>query len=65
MIPSQTDLPPSRGAAYVRMSADRHQPLASEQIDVIREYSKRHGMQIVKVYSDEGQSGLDDQGCEF
>lgn len=31
-------------------------------MDVIREYSKRRGMQIVKVYSDEGKSGLNIQG---
>lgn len=31
-------------------------------MDVIREYAKRRGMEIVKEYSDEGKSGLNIQG---
>ena len=65
MRPGQTDLPPSRGAAYVRMSTEHHQQSASNQMDMIREYAKRRGMQIVKEYSDEGKSGVNDQGREF
>jgi len=65
MIPNQTDLPLGRSAAYVRMSAEHPHPVACEQMDVIREYAKSHGMQIVKEYSDKGRSGLDDQGCGF
>ena len=30
-------------------------------MDAIREYAKRHGMQIVKKYSDEGKSGVNIQ----
>ncbi len=41
---------------------DRHS--ASDQMDVIREYAKRHGMLIVKEYSDEGKSGLNIQDRE-
>jgi DNA invertase Pin-like site-specific DNA recombinase len=38
--------------------------LASNQMDAIREYAKRHGMQIVKEYSDEGKSGVNIQDRE-
>jgi len=59
MSPGYTDLPARHGAAYMRMSAEHQQAFASDQMDVIREYAKRHGMQIVKEYSDMGQSGLE------
>jgi DNA invertase Pin-like site-specific DNA recombinase len=65
MIPGQTDLPPSRGATYVRLSTEHQQQSASKQMDVIRDYAKRRGMQIVKEYSDEGKGGVNDQGREF
>jgi hypothetical protein len=46
MKTSKTNLPPNNVAAYVRTAiTDQH--LASKQMDVIREYAKRHGMQIV------------------
>ena len=64
MSPGQTDLPPNHGAAYVRMSAE-HQQHSNNQMAVIREYAKRHEMQIVKEYSDVNQSGVNDQGREF
>ena len=60
IVTSQTILPPIRVAAYVRTA--RQEPhLASNQMDAIREYAKRHGMQIVKKYSDEGKSGVNIQ----
>jgi DNA invertase Pin-like site-specific DNA recombinase len=65
MSPGQTDLPASRGAAYMRMSAEHQHLFASHQMDVIREYAKRRGMQIVKEYSDEDQSGVNDRGREI
>ena len=52
--------PPVRVAAYVRTSTQQPH-LASNQMDVIREYAKRHGMQIVKEYSDGGKSGVNIQ----
>jgi DNA invertase Pin-like site-specific DNA recombinase len=64
MIPSQPDLPPRRAAVYVRVSADHQQPAASKQMDVNGDLAKRHGMQMVKEYSDEGRGGLDDQGWD-
>ena len=57
MKTSKTNLPPNNVAAYVRTAiTDQH--LASNQMEVIREYAKRHGMQIVEEYSDVGKSGV-------
>ena len=55
-------LPLDPSAAYVRMSTEHQQYSTSNQLDVIREYAKRRGLDIVKVYSDEGKSGLNIQG---
>jgi len=51
-----------RVAAYVRMSTEHQKYSTSNQMDVIREYARTHGMEIVKVYSDEGKSGLNIKG---
>ena len=57
MKTSKTNLPPNNVAAYVRTAiTDQH--LTSKQMEVIREYAKRHGMQIVEEYSDVGKSGV-------
>ena len=53
---------PIFAAAYVRMSTEHQQYSTSNQMDVIQEYAKRRGMQIIKEYSDEGKSGLNIQG---
>ena len=58
--PPPTD--PILAAVYVRMSTEHQQYSTSNQMDVIREYAKRRGMQIIKEYSDEGKSGLNIQG---
>lgn len=47
-----------RAAAYVRMSTEHQQYSTSNQMDVIQEYADKHGMTIVRTYSDEGKSGL-------
>jgi DNA invertase Pin-like site-specific DNA recombinase len=52
-------------AAYVRMSTEHQKYSTSNQMDVIREYAARRGMEIVRVYSDEGKSGLQIKGREF
>src|ERR1035438_6573749 len=52
----------NRAAAYVRMSTEHQQYSTSNQMDVIREYAKRRGLEIGKIYSDEGKSGLNIQG---
>ncbi len=62
MSTGRTVLPPNNAAAYVRMSTEHQQYSTSNQMDVIREYAKRRGLEIVKLYSDEGKSGLNIQG---
>ena len=57
-------MPPNNAAAYVRMSTEHQQYSTSNQMDVIREYAKRRGKEIVKEYSDEGKSGLNIKGRE-
>jgi len=55
-------MPPIKAAAYVRMSTEHQKYSTSNQLDMIRDYAKQRGMDIVKVYSDEGKSGLNIQG---
>jgi len=62
MNKGNTDLPTVNAAAYVRMSTEHQQYSTSNQMDVVREYAQRRGLEIVKVYSDEGKSGLNIQG---
>ncbi len=59
MNPSDsTSAPLIRAAAYVRMSTEHQQYSTNNQMDVILEYAKQRGMEIVTTYSDEGKSGL-------
>ena len=44
------------------MSTEHQQYSTSNQMDVIREYAIRRNMEIIKIYSDEGKSGLNIQG---
>lgn len=44
------------------MSTERQEYSTSNQMEAILDYAKRHGIEIVKVYSDEGKSGLNVQG---
>lgn len=53
---------PNLAAVYVRMSTEHQQYSTSNQMDVIRDYAKRRGLEIAKEYSDEGKSGLNIQG---
>ncbi len=62
MSRKDNDASANRAAAYVRMSTEHQQYSTSNQMDVIREYAKRRGLEIVKEYSDEGKSGLNIQG---
>ncbi len=62
MTPGETPPDPVPAAAYVRMSTEHQQYSTSNQMDVIRDYAKRRGMQITTEYSDEGKSGLNIQG---
>lgn len=47
-----------RAAMYVRMSTDHQKYSTENQADAIREYAARRQMEIVKIYADEGKSGL-------
>ncbi len=51
-------------AAYVRMSTEHQQYSTSNQLDRIKEYAARRGMSIVRVFADEGKSGLQVRGRE-
>jgi DNA invertase Pin-like site-specific DNA recombinase len=50
--------PPARAAGYVRMSTEHQQYSIHNQLVVIQHYAIAHGIEIVRVYSDEGISGL-------
>ncbi len=47
-----------RCAAYVRMSTEHQKYSTANQLDFIREDARRRGLEILKLYSDEGKSGL-------
>jgi DNA invertase Pin-like site-specific DNA recombinase len=51
-------------AAYVRMSTEHQQYSTENQLDRIKEYAARRGMEIVRVFADEGKSGLNVKGRE-
>ena len=54
----------SRAAHYVRMSTEHQQYSPENQADIIRQYAANHNMEIVRVYSDHGRSGLNIAGRE-
>ncbi len=58
----ENDFPRANAAAYVRMSTEHQQYSTSNQMDAIREYAEHRNLDIVKIYSDEGKSGLNIQG---
>ena len=64
MRTNQKNLPSNRAASYVRTATKPQQDLISNQVDAIRKYAKRCGLQIVKEYVDEGKSGLNVQNRE-
>lgn len=45
-------------AQYIRMSTERQEYSMENQSDVIKEYARKRGMEIVRVFSDAGKSGL-------
>jgi DNA invertase Pin-like site-specific DNA recombinase len=67
MISNSPPTPPVKihVAAYVRMSTEHQKYSTSNQMDVIKDYAKRNGMEIVQVYSDEGKSGLNIKGRDM
>ena len=54
----------SRAAQYVRMSTEHQQYSPENQADIVRQYAANHNMEIVRVYSDHGRSGLNIAGRE-
>lgn len=65
----QLPLPAATGtllpvAAYVRMSTEHQQYSTENQLDRIKEYAARRGMQIDRIFADEGKSGLSVKGRE-
>jgi DNA invertase Pin-like site-specific DNA recombinase len=47
-----------RAAEYVRMSTEHQQYSTENQSDVIREYARKRGYEIVRTFTDAGKSGL-------
>ncbi|MEJ8862191.1 recombinase family protein [Pseudomonas jessenii] len=45
-------------AAYVRMSTEHQQYSTENQLDAIRLYAATHALEIIRVYTDAGKSGL-------
>jgi DNA invertase Pin-like site-specific DNA recombinase len=68
ILPQLPLAPPTDGlipvAAYVRMSTEHQQYSTENQLDRIKEYAARRGMTIVRVFADEGKSGLSIKGRE-
>jgi DNA invertase Pin-like site-specific DNA recombinase len=65
----QLPLPAATGglipvAAYVRMSTEHQQYSTENQLDRIKEYAARRGMEIIRIFADEGKSGLSVKGRE-
>lgn len=49
---------PGLAAAYVRMSTEHQQYSTENQLDTIKVYAAAHSLEIVKIYTDAGKSGL-------
>ena len=47
---------------YVRMSTDHQKYSTENQADAIREYAARYNIEIVRIYTDAGKSGLKMEG---
>lgn len=53
------DKPPiNKAAAYVRMSTEHQQYSTENQLDTIQLYASTHSLEIVRIYTDAGKSGL-------
>jgi DNA invertase Pin-like site-specific DNA recombinase len=59
---AQSGSNPAQAAAYVRMSTEHQQYSTENQLDTIRLYAATHDLDIVKVYTDAGKSGLSLEG---
>ena len=65
MTPGDTPPEPIFAAAYVRMSTEHQQYSTSNQMDVIREYAKRRGMQIVQGVFRRGEKRVEYPGARL
>lgn len=63
-IPADPPRPalPLPAAAYVRMSTEHQQYSTANQLDRIKDYATRRGMQLIRTFADEGKSGLHVRG---
>jgi DNA invertase Pin-like site-specific DNA recombinase len=48
--------------AYVRISTEYQEYSTGNQLSCIKEYAATHGMEILRIYADEGKSGLQIKG---
>jgi DNA invertase Pin-like site-specific DNA recombinase len=48
----------SRAAQYVRMSTEHQQYSTENQADIIAEYARKRGFEVVRTFTDAGKSGL-------
>lgn len=60
--PTASSTVPARAAVYVRMSTEHQQYSIHNQMVVLQHYAIARGMEIVRIYSDEGISGLNIEG---
>lgn len=58
LVPLKYALPAQQAVAYVRMSTEHQKYSIFNQLTAIKQYAAEHQLQIVRVYSDEGISGL-------
>jgi len=52
------DIAEFRAALYVRTAIEQQQDSTDTQSDKIRDYASKHGIEIVRTYTDDGKSGL-------
>lgn len=64
MTENENNLILERAVAYVRMSTEHQKYSTENQEEVIRRYAKSKNIEIIKVYSDGGKSGLHIKGRE-
>lgn len=56
--PSRSEPTGLRAAQYVRMSTEHQRYSTENQADAIAHYARKHGIEIVRTYTDAGKSGL-------
>ena len=64
MTQEQDNNIPRKAAAYVRMSTDHQKYSPENQMAAMEKYAEQRNLEIVKIYSDGGKSGLSLNGRE-